>query len=276
MNVSQKKSGQQPNREGNGEMSEFARMLWPPRPRGYISPDLPLLYVVFVIVNRVVYGALGFPAPDQPWMSAAAIILHGSALALIAFHYLHRYVGDDMGWWGPSRLQRTEVRAVPVTARVAWIIWGGIGTWLICNPGLRALLAPAQDTLGFDLWEMGTLGRIVGDMAATGAWVPLGLAAIGIVAVAPLGEELLFRRSFYQIIIEGLGGQTVAVLGSGLLFAFTHGEPFAMIRAGLAGLIFALAYRCTHSALVPVLMHAIFNFLALAAVLLDWGPWLFP
>ncbi|GEM_PF-3719891 len=275
--MSKKKSKRkQETEENDNSVNELQRMLYPPGPRGYISPDLPFLYIVFVLVNQVVYGVLGFPGPGRPWTAAVAIILHGAALALITFYYLSRYVGDDPGWWGPSRLQRSHVRDASVTAKVSWIIWGGIGTWLLCTPGLRALFSSVEEALGFDLWEMGAVGQIVLDLMARGAWVPLILTVIGVVAVAPLGEELLFRRSFYQIIIEGLGGDVVAVLGSGLLFAFTHGEPFAMIRAGLAGLIYALAYRSTHSALVPVLMHAIFNVLALAAVFLDWGPWLVP
>ena len=250
-------------------------LLTAPGPRGYRSPDLLILYLLFIVINRSIYGVLGFPAVDLPYTNAAAIALHGAVLALVSWRYLARYAGDDVGWFGPSRLQH-EVAGASGRVQLAWIVGGGGFTWLLSTVGLRAVVVFMQNVIGgIDPWELGVMGQIVARGQQAGP-LPFVLLAVGMVAVAPLGEELLFRRCFYQIIVEGLGGQTLAVLASGLLFAFTHGEPISMLRAAVAGVIYALAYRHTHSVSVCVLMHAVFNALALMAVAFHWSPWLLP
>ncbi len=247
----------------------------PPGPRGYRSPDLLILYLLFIVINRSIYGVFRFPAVNLPYTNVAAIVLHGAILALVSWRYLARYAGDDVGWFGPSRLQH-EAPRTSGWVRFAWIVGGGGLTWLLATVGIRAVVASLQGVIGgIDPWELGVMGQMVARGQEAGP-VPLVLLAVGMVAVAPLGEELLFRRCFYQIIVEGLGGQTLAVLASGLLFAFTHGEPISMLRAAVAGVIYALAYRHTHSTAVCVLMHALFNALALVAVALNWSPWLLP
>ncbi|MFO8060601.1 MAG: CPBP family intramembrane glutamic endopeptidase [Bacillota bacterium] len=249
--------------------------LIPARPRGYRASDLLILYALFMLINRSVHGLFGFPAVDRPVSGAAAIIVHSSILALVSYIYLVRYAGDDVGWSGPSRLQ-VDATASPVGVRLAWVLVGGGAVWLASTAGVRALVAAMQRAgAGLDPWELGTVGQLIARGHQQGFW-PFLLLIVGVVVAAPLGEELLFRRCFYQIIIEGLGGQTLAVAGSGLLFAFTHGEPMAMLRAALAGVTYAYAYRQTHSVTVCVLMHAVFNVLALMAVVLDWGPWFMP
>ncbi len=249
--------------------------LTPSGPRGYRSPDLLILYVLFMLINRSIYGLFGFPDIDRPDLSAAAIVLHGLILALVSWLYLTRYTGDDVGWFGPSRLQH-DASGTSAPVRLAWILAGGGFIWLLSTVGLRAVVVMMQSAIGgIDPWELGVMGQLVARTQQEGI-LPLVALFFGMVVAAPLGEELLFRRCFYQIIVEGLGGETLAVVGSGLLFAFTHGEPISMLRAALGGVTYAYAYRQTHSAAVCVLMHAVFNALALMAVVLNWSPWLLP
>lgn len=250
-------------------------MLYPSSPRGYLPVDLLLLVMAFLLVNRIIFGLLGAPSPGRVWATVFAVTLYGVAVTGLALVYLRRYVGDDIGWVGPSRLQGDGPRASKFT-QVVWVLWGGTLVWLASTAGLRALLVAGEDALGFDPWAPGVLAQSFESIHAADQAFPIVLFFISAVILVPIGEELLFRRSFYQIIIEGLGGETVALLGSGLLFAFTHGEPVAMLRAAIAGLTYAYAYRTTHASLVPILMHAVFNLLAILTVVFRWSPWLMP
>lgn len=255
--------------------AEIKRMLYPSSPRGYLPVDLLLLVMAFVVMNRIIFGLLGAPSPDRVWLTASAVTLYGAAITGLSLGYLRRYVGDDIGWSGPSRMQGEGPRASRF-AQIVWVLWGGTLVWVAATAGLRAVLVAGEDALGFDPWSEGVLAQSFESMRAGGEVLPMVLFFVSAVILVPIGEELLFRRSVYQIIIEGLGGETIALLGSGLLFAFTHGEPVAMLRAAIAGITYAYAYKTTHAALVPILMHAVFNLLAIFALIFRWSPWLMP
>lgn len=263
--------------------AELKRIFTPDEPRGYLSIDLLILYMLFFAVNASIYGILGAPERLSTGSSSftsvgAAVLLHGLILAAVSILYITRYAGDTVGWWRRPAFFASQGSPgeVPAFKKVGWIVWGGVGAWLLATAGVRAVLVMGEKALGFNPWGVGALGRAVKSAYTSGTHMLFLLLLVGVVVAAPLGEELLFRRSIYAVIIEGLGGETLAVLGSGVLFAFTHGEPVAMFKAAVAGLIYAWAYHQTKSALVPILMHALFNALAVLAVLADFSPWLLP
>ncbi len=269
------------NRQPNDDQSELRRVFLPAEPRGYLSVDILVLYMAFVLTHSAVAFVSGGIDPSlmQHPVSAVAsslgVVLQGAVVWFICHRYITDYAGDDMGWWSPSVLQQEAPRA-SLVEKMTWVMWGGIGAWILATAGVRALLVAGEGILEVDPWEVGLMGQMVQSAYRSGAYLPLGLLLLGILVAAPLGEELLFRRSFYVIIIEGLGGTTLAVLGSGLIFAFTHGEPVAMLRAALAGIIYALAYHRTRAAAIPVMMHVLFNLLATLTVIFEFSPWLMP
>ena len=258
------------------------RLLFPEEPRGYFSIDLLILYAIFSLIYLGFSAVFGVASPDiityplRGIISSLGIFLQGTTVFVISYIYIIRYAGDDIGWWYPSRMQQHEAPQATLMNKLTWIVWGGLGTWVLSTAGVRAVLLSVEEYLEFNLWEVGLLGEVIQTARDTGATFPLILLILGSLVAAPLGEELLFRRTFYQIIIEGLGGKTLAVLGSGLMFAFTHGEPVPMFRAAVAGIIFAFAYHKTRAFLVPLLMHFVFNLMAVLTVLYELSPWLMP
>jgi len=252
----------------------------PAVPRGYQANDLIFLGLLFLLVNRASFYLLVPSAPpvgdigmNAVWASAGQEI----ALIFIGWFYLRRLVGDDLGWFGPSRLQRLHVEQSPAWYQlVGWTLWGGAAACLVAVVGIRALLVELAAHLAVDPWTVNVFSRLTGTAAADGQ---LGhVAAIAVVAVllAPLGEELLFRRCLFPIIATGGGHDLVAVLASGVLFAATHGDSVGFLRALVAGLFFAYAYKTTRALVVPLCMHMMYNLLTVAAVLGDWSPWLVP
>lgn len=91
----------------------------------------------------------------------------------------------------------------------------------------------------------------------------LGLAMI----VAPAAEEILFRGILLPLLMKRLGTGPAVILSSAL-FALIHFHvpsffPLFVLAAGLA-----LAYIYTGSLWVPIMMHALFNGMNLAMLLL--------
>jgi membrane protease YdiL (CAAX protease family) len=85
------------------------------------------------------------------------------------------------------------------------------------------------------------------------------------VAVAPLVEEFIFRFFFYGVIKRYLGRSTGLLLNA-LLFAAVHVHLPSFGPLFVLGSCFTLAYEWSGSILVPMTMHAFFNFLTLTAL----------
>ena len=93
--------------------------------------------------------------------------------------------------------------------------------------------------------------------ATTHQWVAVGVAAVMLVLVAPVAEELIFRGLGFA----ALG--SVAVPVTSLLFAIAHGLPSLLVEVAVAGLVLAEIRRRTASVLPGMGVHMAFNALAL-------------
>jgi CAAX protease family protein len=93
-------------------------------------------------------------------------------------------------------------------------------------------------------------------------WVAVAVAAVMLVLVAPIAEELIFR---------GLGFAAfgpVAVPVTALLFAIAHGLPSLVVEVAVAGLVLAELRRRTSSVLPGMGVHMAFNGIALVIAFL--------
>ena len=96
----------------------------------------------------------------------------------------------------------------------------------------------------------------------TEQWVAVAVAALMLVVVAPIAEELVFRGLGFA----ALG--TVAVPVTSLLFAIAHGLPSLLVEVAVAGLVLAEIRRRTDSVLPGMGVHMAFNGLALVVAFL--------
>jgi membrane protease YdiL (CAAX protease family) len=87
------------------------------------------------------------------------------------------------------------------------------------------------------------------------------LAAMLLVAcvLAPINEELLFRRGLYHYLRQKLH-RPGAVLLSALLFGILHMNWAGFLPLMLLGALLALAYEWTGDIRVSIMTHALFNF----------------
>lgn len=87
------------------------------------------------------------------------------------------------------------------------------------------------------------------------------------VIVAPAAEEIIFRGYFYGV-IRRFGGRIPAILTSSLLFAAIHVHLPSMLGLGLLAVILCLLYERTGSLWATMTMHAAFNAMTIAALIL--------
>ena len=91
----------------------------------------------------------------------------------------------------------------------------------------------------------------------------LVLVGIGIVLVAAVTEELLFRGFIQRIFERNMGGPLAFVL-AGVLFGLSHFNPPAFPGIAALGILFGYIYYRTQNLWNSIFGHAIFNAVTLA------------
>lgn len=86
----------------------------------------------------------------------------------------------------------------------------------------------------------------------------LWITAIGVVVIAPIGEELIFRK----LLMDRLGryGAFVSIFLSALLFGLVHGNFYQFFYAFGVGLVFGYVYYATGNVFLTIGLHASVNF----------------
>lgn len=99
----------------------------------------------------------------------------------------------------------------------------------------------------------------------------VGLVVLSAVLVAPLAEELFFRRilqGWLETIWPGGGGTRAAIGLSAAAFAAAHvGQGLAHVPLFLLGIVLGFCARQGGSLLPPILLHALFNAVSVGLLL---------
>ena len=88
---------------------------------------------------------------------------------------------------------------------------------------------------------------------------PLWLIFISVVIIAPIVEELIFRK----LMIDRLSvyGDKAAIIFSSVAFGLMHANLYQFFYAALLGALFGYVYTKTHDVKYTILMHTLVNFL---------------
>jgi CAAX protease family protein len=99
----------------------------------------------------------------------------------------------------------------------------------------------------------------------------LVIRVVGIVLLAPLLEELVFRGILFQLLLPR-AGPGPAVVGTALLFALAHGQyrGLDLVQVLADGIVLGLARLRTGSTRVPFWMHLLGNAFAAWQRLRPW------
>lgn len=86
----------------------------------------------------------------------------------------------------------------------------------------------------------------------------IGVQFVCVVVLAPIFEELLFRRAIIRHCVRY--GEKAAILFSATAFALFHGNLFQFFYAFGIGLLFGYIYVRTGKVIYTIFLHAIINF----------------
>lgn len=93
------------------------------------------------------------------------------------------------------------------------------------------------------------------------------ILALAAVVMAPIGEEVCFRGFVYNILRQR-AGVWAAALATGLLFGAVHCSLVQLLPLTVFGVLQCLLYEKCKTLTLPMVVHAVFNGLSVAVILL--------
>lgn len=141
--------------------------------------------------------------------------------------------------------------------------WSAAGWWL-----LFVVFAVSLELL---LYSRGDLQ--IGGFHHHG--LPAVLRIVGMVLLAPVAEELLFRGLFLNWLTKRLSNAHLAIVAQALVFVALHGFAYqggfvatiGIVQAFIDAMLFAYALRYTGSIFTPIAMHVTGNSIAVLEML---------
>jgi hypothetical protein len=162
-------------------------------------------------------------------------------------------------WWGAARFTGNRGRVLALDQGF------GLSAFLAGMAGMIALLAP-YNLLIYSLWpsQFAADLRPFWDLARSPA---AGLAAVAVVAGAPLAEELLFRGFLLPALAKTRFGFAGAAVMSSIGWTTLHFYSLAgLLEVFAIGLYFAWLVRRFGSLWLPMALHACYNGLQFAVL----------
>lgn len=183
------------------------------------------------------------PSPTHTHVAFLALASEGGVGLLALFlSWLLGYPLHDALRWETAAWVWGTLAVVPLLGIMAMVLWA---PW----PPFRRLVA-ALDELVIPLFRTCNLA----DLAL-------------ISALAGLGEEMLFRGVIQRVLAD-LGGESIGpwlgLVAASLLFGLAHAITRAYVgMSAIIGAYLGLLWMATENLLVPIVAHALYDFLAL-------------
>jgi membrane protease YdiL (CAAX protease family) len=178
---------------------------------------------------------------NSPWVQLALTGIASSTLLAVLWLFLKRRKSSfkDLGF-----------RAFKASD-ISWVILGAV----IYYGALIMALSLANLIPGFDLGETQTIGYL-----SANGWQKI-LAFIGLVAIPPLAEEMLFRGFLYRGLARRWPKYIAAIISS-LLFAVVHFQWNVGVDVFVLSMVMILLYEKTKNLWVCVALHGLKNLVA--------------
>ena len=232
--------------------------------------EMALLVVLFFLLIIVCQGALGQFFGER--VKAAAnrkgleLLINGLAthggglLAWPLFYLLRRQLFSAYHSTPPTPSR-------PAPARAPWTraLLGGIVTLFMALPVI-ILVSEGWTMLLTFFRQPSEAQDMIGTFRDTQS--PLVLTGMLLMAcvLAPINEEMLFRRGLYHYFRQRFG-RIFALSVSASLFGLMHLNLAGFVPLATLGVILALAYERTGDIRVPIIAHGLFNLNTIAALL---------
>lgn len=208
--------------------------------------DALAIYVISGLATYLAIAALT-PLVGQDFQIGLFTVVTGAVLILVTGGWILRRAGRDL--WRLAGPVRASIRDVTVG------IGGGLAAFAVINVGLLQLLDFVVRRSG------GELPPVQEELQAAflePAAAPLIL--VGVVLLAPVGEELLFRGVLFQALRRRVPPWPAMGL-SGLVFGLIHLEPIAVVGTFPLGMYLAWLFHRRGTLVSPIVAHLVFNLL---------------
>ena len=178
-------------------------------------------------------------------MIALSLILPGILAILIPFYFLSRR--SAIGFAREFSFARPDLKTSALVVVIAIAVIIPVEAF---SSVFERMWAPDADYISFvlSIKPKGTVSFL--------------LVALGIVIVAAIAEELLFRGFVQKIFRRNMGGPLAVVL-AGLLFSLSHFNPPVIPGVAALGILFGYLFHRTQNLWYPIIAHAIYNLVML-------------
>jgi uncharacterized protein len=214
---------------------------------------------VAIVAGLVIVSYLVIGAAQYALVPKGADIIY-SPTAMLLTIALYGAIGASVLW--AARQTVDARRALGLVAPASWPRAMGLALLtVIAALAVSALLEPILHAAR----EQG-LAPAASRPAGTSAILGAALACVALAVVGPVVEELLFRGLLTAAFRRRFGPMRTALV-TAAVFALAHVLPRVIPPVFILGLALALVYERTGSALPGILVHCLYNGIAVAAAL---------
>src|SRR3954467_11888032 len=222
-------------------------------------------------------------APQWPLWRPLAGAICGVTFGLLCVSVVSGVVNRTSG---PGITAATTV-LVDVSVVVACILFAGLVSrpqpWQFGLRGAPLKFTAQMAALGALVYFLFSVGyeaivrpknpqRVVEDLGADTNTLLLVIAAVVVIAVAPVCEELFFRGVLFRVLRQRMPLWPAAIV-DGILFGFVHGSLVILPVLAVLGIMFCYVYERTGSLFPTIALHSLNNTIAYGATTNDgWVP----
>ena len=218
-----------------------------------------ILTIAFIVLISWLYGTSQLPTEaveatkNTPQDSTDAILSAWVGMCLPLFLYMPLIIKYIYSHFGIPRLSLKSI------------------CYVFVGLGIIYTAAYILDSIGFFRWlidithtpaEQDSV-QYIRENAHKAIIIP---TALQVIIVAPIVEEIFFRGFIFSTLIHRVS-TPAAALFSGVLFGAIHFSLAQTIVLSIFGVVQCYLYRRTGSILYPILLHFIFNTLALTTII---------
>ena len=215
------------------------------------------------LVLATFFASAGIGAFFQHAEKSAAVTIEKVLPGALVFLVLLAGVAGFLKFHGLKLVPLLGLDRLPPLRVVGWALGLGLAAFALANAANAATLVALR--IQVEQQELVQLFRTVAQRGEGAAMLKIFVAGA---VLAPVCEEFLFRGFFYAV-----GKRYLGPLASGfataLLFAAIHQSLTAFAGLFVLAVCLTLAYERTGSLLVPIGMHALYNFTSLVFIWLQ-------
>tara|TARA_B100000609_G_C17188555_1_gene421111 strand:- start:320 stop:1090 length:771 start_codon:yes stop_codon:yes gene_type:complete len=213
-----------------------------------IAGLIVLFYLIFPLVLKYFVAELSPELLKKSFF--LIVILPQLCLAAILFSIIY-FTGRQFSLKKKLGMQNWQWGYIPNSIVLGF-------TMLIVNGIVTGILKAVMDSCGYQL-----RAPAIFNLFKNAAPSQITGLLVLVLIVAPVVEELIFRRFLYNYCAKCLG-TLPAMIAVSLLFAIIHDSNLQMPGLFLLGIVFQMAYNATGSIYYPILLHFFNNLISVS------------